>query len=245
MRRRAGAAVVATFLLLAGCGQQAPTSSSSTPEGPRPIVFAAASLSKVLPSLTEDAAYSFDGSAALVDQLTGGARADVFASADRATMDRAVEAGLIEGEPVLFATNTLVLVVPTGNPGKVSGLDHSLDGVKLVICSPEVPCGAATQKLASGAGLVLTPVSEETKVTDVLGKVASGEADAGVVYASDAAGSDAVEAIAIPGAEANPNTYWAAVVKGAPSSARARDFLTALTSTWQDRLAAAGFGRAP
>lgn len=245
MRRRAGSAVVATFLLLAGCGQPAPLSTSSTPEGPTPIVFAAASLSKVLPGLTEDATYSFDGSAALVDQLKGGAKADVFASADRATMDKAVAAGLIEGEPVLFATNTLVLVVPTENPGKVSGFDASLNDVKLVICSPEVPCGAATQKLAGQAGLVLTPVSEETKVTDVLGKVASGEADAGVVYATDAAGSDSVEAIEIPGADAHPNTYWVAVVKGAPSPARAKDFVTALSSTWQDKLAAAGFGRAP
>lgn len=207
-----------------------------------PVVFAAASLSDVLPEIEPEAAYSFDGSAGLVDQLSGGAPADVFLSADLATMDRAVGLGLVDGDPAMVATNHLVLVVPTGNPAAVTGLDGSLDGAKLVVCAAEVPCGAASRRLAEASGVRLVPVSEETKVTDVLGKVASGEADAGLVYATDAAGSGEVERIDIPGSEADPNTYWAAVVTGAEHPDRARAFIDTVLGEGQAVLAAAGFG---
>ncbi|MCG6567330.1 molybdate ABC transporter substrate-binding protein [Tessaracoccus sp. ZS01] len=205
-------------------------------------VFAAASLHQVLPQLEPEADYSFDGSSGLVDQIAGGARADVFASADRNTMDRAVREGLIAGEPVMFATNHLVLVVPTGNPGGVTGFDASLDGVKLVVCAEEVPCGAASRRLADSNGVALSPVSEETKVTDVLGKVASGEADAGLVYATDAATSEAVEILPVPGAEQDPTTYWVAVLKGAARPEAARAYAERLAGQWGAQLQGFGFG---
>ncbi|MFD0866453.1 substrate-binding domain-containing protein, partial [Tessaracoccus lubricantis] len=129
---RAAVTVAALALALAACG---------SPAGEGPVVFAAASLAEVLPRIEPRAQYSFDGSSGLVDQLAAGAPADVFASADRRTMDRAVGEGLIDGEPRMFATNHLVLVVPTGNPAAVTGFDASLDGAKLVVCAPEVPCG--------------------------------------------------------------------------------------------------------
>lgn len=216
----------------AGCGQV---------RDDGPVVFAAASLSGVLPEIAE-ANYSFDGSAGLVDQLAGGAPADVFLSADRATMDRAVGLVLVDGEPVLFATNHLVLVVPVGNPAGITGLDGSLDGAKLVVCAAEVPCGAASHRLADASGVTLEPVSEEMKVTDVLGKVASGEADAGFVYATDAAGSTEVEQIDLPGAQAHPNTYWAAVVTGAGNPEEATAFIATLLGPGQSALREAGFG---
>ena len=225
--------LAAAVLLLTGCSGSA---------GTAPTVFAAASLGDVLPTLDADAEYSFDGSSGLVDQLKGGARADVFASADERSMQRAAGAGLLAGEPRMFATNHLVLIVPAGNPGGVTGFDASLAAAKLVICAPEVPCGAATRRLAEGNGLTLTPVSEESKVTDVLGKVASGEADAGLVYATDAARSDAVEALPVPGAQDNPNTYWVAVVRDAPHPAAARAFVDKLTGEWGPKLLEAGFG---
>ena len=205
-------------------------------------MFAASSLSGVLPGIEPEANYSFDGSSGLVDQIAGGAPADVFASADQRTMDRAVAEGLIDGEPRMFATNHLVLIVAKDNPAGVTGFDASLDGVKLVVCATEVPCGAATQRLAAAAGLALAPVSEETKVADVLGKVVSGEADAGLVYATDAAGSDAVEAIDVPGAEDDPNTYWVAVVKGAAHAEAARAYVDSLVGEWVDDLQHFGFG---
>lgn len=231
--RRLIVAAAAASLLVTSCG---------APEGP--IVYAAASLHRVLPALEPGATYSFDGSSGLVDQLAGGATADVFASADQRSMDRAVEEGLIDGEPRMFATNHLVLVVPTGNPAGVTGLDASLDGAKLVICAEEVPCGAATARLAEVNGVVLNPVSEETKVTDVLGKIASGEGDAGLVYATDAAGSDAVEVLEVPGALEDPTTYWVAVVRGAPHPEDARAYVAALTGEWADQMAGFGFGPA-
>ena len=157
-------------------------------------------------------------------------------------MDRAVDEGVIDGEPAIFATNRLVLIVPSDNPARVTGFDESLSAGKLVVCAPEVPCGAATARLAVAAGLELRPVSEETKVSDVLGKVASGEADAGLVYATDAGSSDDVVAMEIPGAEDDPNTYWVAVVAGAPHPEAARAFVDSLTGQWQQGLRQAGFG---
>lgn len=228
-------------LLVAGAALILPLAACSpAPDGP--TVFAASSLSGVLPGIEPEANYSFDGSSGLVDQIAGGAPADVFASADQRTMDRAVSEGLIDGEPRMFATNHLVLIVAKDNPAGVTGFDASLDGVKLVVCATEVPCGAATQRLAEANGLTLMPVSEETKVADVLGKVVSGEADAGLVYATDAAGSDAVEAIDVPGAEDDPNTYWVAVVKGAAHAEAARAYVDSLVGEWVDDLQHFGFG---
>ncbi len=167
-----GLSLLLAALLLTAC-------SPTTESGDDPVtVFAAASLQQVFPELSRQAGieanFSFDGSSGLVDQIHGGAPADVFASADQRTMDRAVELGLIDKAPQMFATNVLVLVVSAGNPGGVTGLDSSLDHAKLVVCAPEVPCGGATVALAEKQGVTLHPVSEESKVTDVVGKVASG-----------------------------------------------------------------------
>jgi len=231
--QRVGALVAVAAL--AGCGQQA--------QGDAPVVFAASSLSTVLPHLDDTARFSFDGSTGLLDQLRSGARADVFVSADHATMLAAAEEGLLDGEPVMVATNRLVLVVPADNPARVTGFDGSLADTRLVVCAPEVPCGSGARRLAEAAGVRLDPVSEELKVTDVLGKVASGEADAGIVYATDAAlASDAVTAMEIPGAAADPNTYWAGVVAQAPHPEGAEAFVAALAGPWQADLRAAGFG---
>lgn len=250
-------ALLAATLLLAACGQgtSEPAASGTTTSESSPsasavdvgqvTVFAAASLNKAFPLASEgmDVDYSFDGSSGLVDQLKGGAPADVFASADKKNMDKAVEAGLIDGDPVQFATNYLVLVTPSDNPGGVTGFDSSLDGKKLVICAAEVPCGAATVKVAEAAGLTLTPVSEESSVTDVLGKVTSGEADAGIVYATDAtqAGDD-VATFDIPGAQDDPNTYWIAVVTNAPNPTGARAFVDLIMGGGQATLGDLGFG---
>lgn len=206
-------------------------------------VFAAASLHAAFEEITEgsDINYSFDGSSGLVDQIAGGAPADVFASADKRNMDKAVDQDLIDGEPVMFAKNHLVLVTPAGNPAGVKGLDESLDGAKLVVCAPEVPCGGATGRLAEKLGVELKPVSEETAVTDVLGKVTAGEADAGLVYLTDATGAgDKVEMIEIPEAAADPNTYWIAKVKGG-NTEQAQAYIDLIMGEGQKTLAKYGF----
>src|SRR5699024_7603573 len=122
-----------------------------------------------------------------------------------------------------FATNVLTLITPPGNPAGVTGLDDSLDGARLVVCADGVPCGNATRDLAAAARVDLHPVSEESKVTDVRSKVTSGEADAGIVYATDAiAAGDDADVVAIAGADAHANRHPLAVVEGAADPGLAR-----------------------
>lgn len=229
--------VALSILALAAC---TPTSSDAL------VVLAASSLSTVLPDVSEQT-YSFDGSAALVDQLAAGAPADVLVTADTATMTRSVDAGLVDPRPTAFATNVLVLITPAGNPAQITGLDDSLSGKKLVVCAHGVPCGTATKRFADAHGIALRPVSEETKVTDVLGRVTSGEADAGIVYATDARrASDKVVTFALPGAEAQRVTYWAGIVATSHRKDDAAAFIASLTSpATQQRLVGLGFGTPP
>ncbi|MCU1565962.1 MAG: modA, partial [Pseudarthrobacter sp.] len=188
---------------------------------------------------------SFAGSAELATQINQGAPADVFASADTRNMEKLQEAGLVDGEPQVFATNTLAIAVPSGNPAGIrSFADLAKPGIRLVQCAQQVPCGAAAAAIEQQTGTELNPVSEENSVTDVLGKVISGEADAGLVYVTDvrsAAGK--VEGVPLPEAAGAVNSYPAAVVSSSRNSADARAFLDLLSSPeGQQVLAAAGFG---
>lgn len=249
-RRAILVAALATATALAGCAAgPSPADPAAPSDAPAPVtVFAAASLTA---AFTEIAALdpalavtlSFDGSPTLVDQVAAGAPADVLATADVTTMTRARDAGLLAGEPVTFAANTAVLIVPRGNPGAVTGLDVSLEGRRLVVCAPTVPCGATAHAIADAAGVTLRPVSEEQKVTDVRGKVASGEADAGIVFATDAlAAGDAVETLPLPGAAQAATTYPIAVVHDAPHPDAAAAFVALVTGPdGRDVLAAHGF----
>jgi molybdate transport system substrate-binding protein len=217
-------------------------------------VFAAASLTASFEQVAErfedehegvDVELSFGGSSDLATQIEEGAPADVFASADTATMDELADAGLTGGDPQDFATNTLEIAVPPGNPvGVQTFQDLAAPGLALVVCAPEVPCGAAAQQVAEGAGVTLEPVSEEQSVTDVLGKVTSGEADAGLVYVTDvlAAGDD-VEGIEFPEARSVVNVYPIAPVDGSEAADLAREFVElVLDETGQGILADHGFG---
>ena len=107
-----------------------------------------------------------------------------------------------------------------------------------------MPCGNATKTLADKLNVALKPVSQESKVTDVLGKVTSGEADAGIVYTTDAKGAgDKVQTVAIPGAEQVVNNYPISVLAGAPETQLAAEFVQLVTSqAGKDVLTAAGFG---
>ncbi|MGX1767438.1 molybdate ABC transporter substrate-binding protein [Dietzia sp. NPDC055343] len=236
-RRFAAAALGAVVGLsaLAGCasGGDDDTAASQTL-----TVFAAASLTEAFSELAEDfeaanpgveVRLSFDGSSGLVDQIASGAPADVFVSADETNMDRAISEGLVAGTPAVIATNDLTLITPPGNPAGITGLDGSLDGTRLVVCAEGVPCGNATLALAESAGVELRPVSEETKVTDVRGKVSSGEADAGIVYDAATAG-DAVEKVGISGASAHPNRYPIAMLENSPAPDLGQRFIDSVTS---------------
>ncbi len=183
----------------------------------------------------------YDGSRTLATQIDAGAPADVFAAADERTMS---EVGAAAPAPRIFAENTLVIVVPAGNPARVATL-ADLARVTTVLCAAEVPCGAASTTLLSSAGVTVSPASIEQNVTAVLTKVAAGEADAGLVYATDVVGRDDVEAIVPEGAEAVVNRYPIAALAGAPNPVAAAAFVDfVLSPSGQAILAAAGF-RAP
>lgn len=166
----------------------------------------------------------YDGSSTLVTQLIEGAPADVFASADERNMDTAVDATIVDA-PVLFATNTLVIAVPAGNPGDVTGLASLADPeLDIILCAPEVPCGGASETLLANEGVTVTPASLEQNVTAVLTKVAAGEADAGLVYRTDVVGNDQVESLVPEGAEEVVNRYPIAVLTDAENPAAAAAF---------------------
>jgi molybdate transport system substrate-binding protein len=172
-------------------------------------VFAAASLTE---SFTEVGAafsaanpdasvtFSFDASSALVQQITEGAPADVFASADTANMDKLTGAGLNGSEPVVFATNLLTIIVAPDNPLGITGVADLVNpDIKTVICAPEVPCGNYANQIFTAAGVTVTPVSLEQNVRGVVTKVTAGEADAGIVYVTDViAAGDAADIVEIP-----------------------------------------------
>lgn len=243
-------ATLAVTALVAACSTSAPPPPALTGDL---TVFAAASLKATFTELgaTFEAehpgttvAFNFAGSSDLVTQLVQGAPADVFASADEKNMTRAVDAGVVTGEPVDFAANTLTIVTQPGNPrGIASFADLAEAGTAVVVCAPQVPCGAATEKVEEAAGIALTPVSEESAVTDVLGKVTSGQADAGLVYVTDAKGAgDAVTVVPFPEADGAVNTYPITVVEGAADPEAARAFVELVTGPkGRDVLAAAGF----
>ncbi|MFT2815939.1 molybdate ABC transporter substrate-binding protein [Leifsonia sp. A12D58] len=217
-------------------------------------VFAAASLTKTFTALGaafEEAhpgthvTFSFAGSSDLVTQLTEGAPADVFASADEANMAKVTTADLASGAPIDFATNVLTIAVPPGNPAKVTSFaDLASPDVKTVVCAPQVPCGTATVKIEIATGVTLTPVSEESSVTDVLGKVSSGEADAGLVYVTDVTSAGAsVESVGLPEASAAVNTYPITALTGSSNGALAAAFVAfVMGPDGQKVLTIAGFG---
>lgn len=243
--------LVAAAVLLAGCGgQPSPTGQDETL-----TVYAAASLKGSFSQLGQQfeaahagskVTFSFGGSADLVTQLQQGAPADVFASADTTNMDKATGDDLVLGEPVDFASNTLEIAVPPGNPATIrSFADLTKPGVKVVVCAPQVPCGSATEKVEKATGVTLRPVSEENSVTDVLNKVTSGEADAGVVYKTDVTGAgDKVEGVSFPEAAKAVNVYPIAVLAGSKNPQLAQEFVDLVTGEEGQRvLADAGFAK--
>ena len=264
------AAIAAVSLLsavsLAACGGSASNSSTGAASSAasasgsgasqkatgKVTVLAAASLQKAFEEIEKtvekdnpglDVTFDFQGSQDLVASLAGGDSADVLATANNSTMKTAADQKLV-GNQTEFATNVLTLIVPKGNPKKITGLDSSLDGANLVICAPEVPCGEATKKLADAQGITLNPASEEQKVTDVRGKVESGEADAGIVYTTDAAAAkDKTDKIDIPDGGV-VNHYPIAPTAKPENPAGAQAFIDAVTGkAGQEILAKHGFGK--
>jgi molybdate transport system substrate-binding protein len=205
IRHAAGALCLAMFAIAA-------------PDRPAPVnsvsgditVFAAASLTDAFEMIATvfeeehpdiDVVFNFAASSELVAAIVDDdAPVDVFASADQNNMDKLVEAERNDGEPATFATNSLEIIVEPGNPWDITGVeDLANPDVIFVTCDPAVPIGAYTQQVLDAAGVDVTPASFEENVRGIVTKVTAGEADAGIVYATDVlvAGDDA-DGVAIP-----------------------------------------------
>lgn len=262
LRLVAVAGAVAAVLALVGCaGVSDEPAGPVQPGAPEPMgeeltgdltVFAAASLGTAFDELAtrfearhpqlEVNPIIYDGSSTLATQLIEGAPADVFAAADEGNMLKVTDAGLTAA-PELFAANTLVIAVPAGNPGGVTGIDDLADpALTVVLCAPEVPCGAASATLLDANGVEATAASLEQNVTAVRTKIAAGEADAGLVYVTDVRGHSDIEAVEAAGAGVVVNHYPIAALKDAANPAAARAFVEfVLSDTGQAVLEDLGF----
>lgn len=217
------------------------------------MVFAAASLKPTFTVLAgkfqtdnpgSTVNFDFAVSSELATRLTSGAPADIFASSDSAQMDTVAKAGLTETDPVNFASNTLVIVTAPGDPKQIhSFADLANPSLKVVVCREPVPCAALTQRIEDKTGVHFDPISEEPTVSDVLARVTSGTADAGLVYVTDAhKAGDKVNTVNFAEAADTANMYPIAVLKHASQPALAQKFIDLVTGpTGQKVLNQAGF----
>ncbi|HEY3195897.1 MAG TPA: molybdate ABC transporter substrate-binding protein [Candidatus Dormibacteraeota bacterium] len=249
MRHQILALVVAAILLAScGGGGTTPASFSATAS-----VFAAASLTDAFKALgtsfqaTHSAVtvqFNFAGTPTLVTQIEQGASADVFASADMANMDKLNADGFTSGASQVFAHNKLAIVVGAGNPKGITGLaDLAKPGVIYITEAATVPAGKYALQILANAGVKVTPRSLETDVKSVVGKVALGEADAGIVYTTDvsAAGSR-VQGVQIPDSVNVIATYPIVAIKGTRNADLAKAFIAyVLSADGQSKLQSFGF----
>lgn len=213
-------------------------------------VFAAASLTDAFKTIGKDfeaanvgtkVELNFAGSSTLARQITEGAPADVFASADEENMQKV---GAQVSSPQIFAGNRLAIIVPKGNPKAVATLaDLAKPGMTISLAAPAVPVGRYTVEAFKKAGVTPPASSNEADVKAVVTRVSMGEADAGIVYATDiAAGGDKVQGIAIPDAHNVRAKYPIATVKASKNGTGALAFVHyALSPEGQRALTAAGF----
>lgn len=211
-RTLATAVALAAVLPLTACGEDGSSGGEETTDF---TVLAASSLTDVFTTLAKifetehedvDVEFSFGSSTDLAEQAADGAPGDVIATADGTSMDLAVDAGAAT-DPATFATNVLVIVTPPDNPAGIESLDD-LDGTTWVRCVDDAPCGRVATAVLDDAGVEAEPASLEDDVRAALDKVIAGEADAGLVYATDAvAAGDAVTAIPIEGAQDQLTSY--------------------------------------
>lgn len=256
---QAAAAGAAALLALSACSSSG-SDSSAKPDSSGPgkpsgevTVFAAASLKESFTTLGQrfekehpgtKVTFSFGGSDSLAASITGGAPADVFASAGPRTMKIVKDAGGVSGTPATFVRNELEIATLPGNPHRVSSLED-LTGrdLKVVLCDKEVPCGAAARQALDAARLTLTPVSYEQDVKAALTKVELKEADAAVVYKTDVhAAGDKVEGVEFPESADAVNDYPIALLKDARNAEAAKAFIALVRSAEGRRvLSGAGF----
>ena len=253
MKKVLALGAAAALVLLAGCSSNDTDAASSSSAASTTLkVSAAASLKKTFTQIADDfekahpgvtVTLSFAGSSTLVNQIKQGAPADVFASADEKNMTKLGDKAL---DPKIFAANTLVIVTAPGNPKGIHTIaDLNKPDVTTVVCQVAQPCGAATATVEKNTGITINSRSQEESVTAVLTKVTSGQADAGLVYVTDAKGAgDKVATVVDPAFAAVVNKYPIAVVRGAANEGVGKEFVDAVLSpSGQQVLQDAGFGK--
>lgn len=256
--------IIVLALALTACGAPASTTAS---EPVTLTVFAAASLTDAFTEIGaafEDTnpgvtvTFNFAGSQGLRTQIEEGARADVFASANTREMDTLVSNGFVaQDAPLLFLTNQLVVILPADNPaGIVSLEDLAKPGMKLVFAAEEVPVGRYSREALDlmnatyGAGfkdkVLANVVSNEDNVKQVVAKVQLGEADAGIVYTSDAIAAPELQTIDIP-VEVNVLAVYPIAALNESANAEISEAFIAyvLSDEGQAVLAKWGFGPKP
>jgi molybdate transport system substrate-binding protein len=245
-------AAVALFAvaLLAGC-QASPTCACAQLAPTHLNIFAASSLSPAFEKMGAqmrsagqlDPQFTFAGTQTLTTQITEGASADVFASADTAHMEAVQKAGLLDGSPQVFAHNWLEIAVAKGNPKGINGLaDLTRPGIVVVLADPSVPAGKYAQQALAKAHVTVHPASLELQVTGVMTKIQLGEADAGIVYASDIFTSSRVDGVPIAADQNVIADYPIGALKGSSHPAAARAFLDfVLSPEGQGILKSSGF----
>lgn len=231
------------LLLLASCGSDTAGGRGASPAVTGTVrVFAAASLTDAFGELARrfEAAHrgarvelDFGGSNTLATQLAAGAVGEVFAAADEASMRAVAASPGLAGSARDFATNRLEIAVPPGNPRRIHSLsDLAAPGLAVVLCAPAVPCGAYAHQALAAAGVAVTARSLEPDVKGVVEKVALGEADAGIVYATDVvAAGGRVDGVEVAAADNVMARYPVALLKGAPNAAGAAAFVALLLSS--------------
>ena len=242
---RAIALAVALASFVAACGGSSRDKTTLT-------VFAASSLTNVFGTLEKafendhpdtDVVVSYDSSSTLATQITNGSPADVLATADQQSMQIIVDAGENGATPVPFASNTMAVVTPPDNPAAITSVSDIGDG-DFVVCDPSAPCGEVAARILKKAGVTAKPASYGEKVTAVLERVELGEADAGMVYVTDAqAAGDKVNTIDIPTDLNVVTPYYIAPVKDSPNADLAAKWIDLVDSQAGRRvLRDAGFG---
>jgi molybdate transport system substrate-binding protein len=225
---RAAAVMLAISLAVSACG--------GSPGGEvgeeAVLVFAAASLTDAFGEIAEalershsgqTVRFNFLASSDLAAQIEQGAPADVFASADRESLERVADAGLVRGRPRVFARNRLAIAVPSGNPDSIGGLGDLEDRDLVVsVCNRECPAGRYALRAFHKARVTFEADSFEPDVRAVLTRVALGEADAGIVYATDVeVQGDEIEGVPIPAAANVTASYPIATLKSSGPAADA------------------------
>jgi len=255
MRRISTLLAVALVFVLAACGSSAKTTSpsSSTQAGGSINVLAASSLTKGFTALGEqfEAAhpgshvnFSFASSSTLAEQIQNGAPADVFASADEKNMTKLETAGSVAGTPIVFAKNQMEIATEPGNPKHIATVaDLAKSGLIVVLCATEAPCGKYADQVLAKNNVTLTPKSRELDTKATLTKVASGDADAAIVYVTDVKGAKGdVDGVEIPAGQNVIATLPIAALKDAKNAALAEVWVEFVTSSDSEKVLQEQYG---